>query len=76
MDATLETLNSFLGEAGSLLSEPDSDIRQTLVSVQRSAAVLDDFLSSERARLSEILSNMESFTGDMARFSTENTDAS
>ncbi|GMQ83107.1 MAG: MlaD family protein [Rhodothermia bacterium] len=75
IEATLETLNSVLGEAGSLLSEPDSDIRQTLVSVQRSAAVLDDFLSSERARLSEILQNMESFTGDMARFSAENTDS-
>ena len=75
IDATLETLNSVLGKAGSLISEPESDIRQTLVSVQQSAAMLDDFLSAERDRLSEILHNMESFTGDMDTFSSENADS-
>lgn len=75
IESTLETLNSVLGTAGSLLSEPDSDIRQTLVSVQRSAAVLDDFLSSERTRLSEILQNVESFTGNMAGFSSDSADS-
>jgi len=75
VDDVLATLNSVLGQTGQLISEPDSDIRQTLVSVQSSAKTLDDFLTSERSRLSQILRNIESFSGDMSRFSSENADS-
>ncbi|NNE35992.1 MAG: MCE family protein, partial [Rhodothermales bacterium] len=75
VDAVLETLNSVLGETGQLISSPDSDVRQTLVSVQSSARVLDEFLTTERSRLSQILQNVESFSSDMSRFSTENSDS-
>ena len=75
VDATLQNLNKLLGETGQLLSEPDSDIRQTLVSVQQSAGTLNDFLTSERARLSEIVANVESLTGNLDEFASENTDS-
>lgn len=75
LDDVLATLNSVLGQTGQLISEPDSDIRQTLVSVQSSAKTLDEFLTSERSRLSQILRNFESFSADMSRFSSENVDS-
>ena len=75
IDTVLKNMNRVLGQTGELISEPDSDIRQTLVSVQNSAKTLDKILSSEQNRISQILANVESFSATMDRFSTENADS-
>jgi len=75
LDNVLGNLNRVLGETGALITEPESDVRRTLVSVQSSAETLDQMLDSERDRIGRILANVESFSGGLDSLTSENADS-
>lgn len=66
VDRVLAGLETTLAETGTLLSEPESDLRMTLQSVQGSVETLEGILESERDRISQILENVDSLTANAA----------
>jgi len=62
VDRVLAGLESTLTETSSMLSEPGSDFRMAMNSVQGSVQALEDILTAEKERISQILSNVDSLT--------------
>jgi len=72
VDRVLAGLETTLAETGMLLSEPKSDLRMTLQSVQGSVATLEGILEAERDRISQILENMDTLTANASGALGEN----
>jgi len=70
--SVLNGLDNVLAETGTMLSEPDSDFRSTLKSVNGSVTELQNLLVAERDRISAILLNVEEATGSLKTLSSEN----
>lgn len=68
----LEGLDTVLSEAGTMLSEPGSDLRKTLRSVESSVSELESMLAAERGRVSSILLNVEEATGSINTLASTN----
>ena len=66
VDRVLAGLESTLSETSSMLSEPESDLRMTMNSVQGSVQALEDILTAEKERISQILANVDSLTAGAA----------
>lgn len=71
-DDVLSGLDQVLSETGTMLSEPNSDLRSSLTSVKGSVAQLERLLTEERTRISSILRNVEDATGSIKTLSSEN----
>ena len=65
MSGVLNGLDNVLVEAGTMLSQPESDFRQTMTSMRNTSAELESLLASERERLGEIMDNVASVTGSL-----------
>jgi len=65
VSGVLDGLDSVLAEAGTMLSQPESDLRRTMSSMESAVAELDALLASERGRVDSIMSNVESVTGSL-----------
>ena len=74
VDSMLSTAGATLGEARTLLDDPDSDLRQTLVAFRNTAASLNRLVASERARIGEVLDDVEDISGDLSAFTGESAD--
>lgn len=70
--SVLDGLDTVLAETGTMLSQPESDFRSTLRSVNGSVTELQSLLAAERTRISAILSNVEEATGSLKTLSSEN----
>ncbi len=75
VDSTLVAASYAFGEAGNLLNDPDSDLRLTLAGLRNVTRSLDRVLQAEQGRLSSVLSNVDSISGDLKRFTGENADS-
>lgn len=68
----LQGLDTVLSEAGTQLSQPESDFRRTLKAVEGSVSELESMLAAERSRVSSILVNMEETTGSINALAAQN----
>jgi len=75
VDSVLVGLDATLGTTRSLLSDPNSDLRATLTSVRGSMATLNQALNDEKSRISRVLANVDTISGNLGRFTTEQGDS-
>jgi phospholipid/cholesterol/gamma-HCH transport system substrate-binding protein len=61
----LEELDDVLVEANTILSAPESDLRQTLAAARGSMSQVEALLAGERDRMVRILANADSLTADL-----------
>jgi len=72
VSSVLDGLDTVLLETGTMLSQPESDFRSTLRSVNGSVSELQSLLAAERNRISAILQNVEEATGSLKTLTSEN----
>lgn len=72
LSSVLDGLDDVLAETGTMLSQPESDLRRTLKSVEGSVTQLEMLLTSERERIRQILQNVEEASGSLNTLATEN----
>ena len=62
-------------EAGTLLANPQGDLRQTLVAIQGSADALERLLRLEQRRIASTLESVDTLATSLAELTTENQDS-
>jgi len=72
LTSVLASLDNVLSETGTMLSQPESDLRRTLKSVEGSVSQLERLLSSERDRIGQILLNVEEASGSLNTLASDN----
>jgi len=75
VDSVLVGLDATLRTTHTLLDDPDSDVRQTLVSVRTSLTTLSELVQAQKGRLTGILANTEHLTGNLDTLLTEQGDS-
>ncbi|MFT5143851.1 MAG: phospholipid/cholesterol/gamma-HCH transport system substrate-binding protein [Rhodothermales bacterium] len=75
VDGAMRNLTSLLGESETLLANPESDFRQTLLSARRSANTLDNILRTQRDKIESVLSNVDGITEGFNEFLEGNADS-
>lgn len=66
VDIVMDDLGGVLQSSRTQLDDPASDVRRMLVSVRSTVDALDRVLRDERARISSVLSNVDSITGGLS----------
>ena len=69
VDSVLVGLDATLGETQGVVA-PGSDLRLMLASLKSSAESLEDILDGEKTRLSTVLANVDTLTGELSRLSS------
>ena len=69
VDSVLIGLDATLGETQGVIA-PGSDLRLMLASLKNSAASLEALLQQERRRLSSVLANVDTLTGELSQLSS------
>ncbi len=64
-DSLLRSANATMEEAQILLRSPESDLHTTLTAIRSSADALAQLLEGQQQRLSQVVANTESLTGEL-----------
>jgi phospholipid/cholesterol/gamma-HCH transport system substrate-binding protein len=71
VDSVLVSLDGTLGEARTLLAEPSSDLRTTLVTARQTMNTLNELLREEKVRVDRVLAGAEELTGTLSEFARQ-----
>lgn len=75
VESVLANANSTFEDAEVLLENANTDVRQTLHSFQQAATSLEVLIRAQQAEVTETVSNLRNFSGDISTFSAENRDS-
>jgi phospholipid/cholesterol/gamma-HCH transport system substrate-binding protein len=67
--------NQTLAEVNRLLTDPNSDLRATFIGLREATEEVNTLLRSEQERVRSIVTELETFSGSLSRFTTENEDS-
>lgn len=74
LDQVLTNANSTLEDAEVLFEGASGDVRQTLTAFRRAALTLEQTLRTEQESLHRTITNLESFSSDVSKFSGTSSD--
>lgn len=75
VESVLTNANQTLEEAEVLFRSANGDVQQTLTAFKTAAASLERLIRSEQANISQTMSNLQAFSGDMSDFTSESADS-
>lgn len=74
-DSVLTGASTTIASLNRQLQNPDSDLRQTLVSLRKMSDDLEDLTGKEKETIRRLLQNLEGVSGDLKAFTGENSDS-
>ena len=74
LEAFLVNANQTFEEAEVLFRQTNPNLQHTLAAYRESGEALSEMIRAERQNISELITSLREFSGDMNRFSSESTD--